>query len=65
MKMLFGCGKNPTSGFIKIFNDIHFRKMLQKRIAIMGALIEHPGFYDNLTGRKFRSIARLRRDLIV
>ena len=50
MKMLLNLVK-PTSGFIKIFNDIHLEDA-SKAYSLIGALIETPGFYDNLTGRE-------------
>ena len=59
MKMLLNLVK-PTSGFIKIFNDIHLEDA-SKAYSRIGALIETPGFYDNLTGREnLEIIARLR-----
>lgn len=59
MKMLMNLVR-PTSGSIKIFNADYLKCPLKtyKRI---GALIESPGFYENLTGREnLEIIARLR-----
>ena len=50
MKMLLNLVK-PTSGFIKIFNDIHLEDA-SKAYSRIGALIETTCFYDNLTGRE-------------
>lgn len=59
MKMLLNLVR-PTSGSISIFQEDYLKHPLKtyKRI---GALIESPGFYENLTGKEnLEIIARLR-----
>ena len=59
MKMLLNLVK-PTSGFIKIFNDINLEDG-SKAYSRVGSFVETPCFYDNLTGREnLEIIARLR-----
>ena len=62
MRMILNLIK-PTSGHVELFGDITTYKNMHNNLRKIGAIIETPGFYMNLSARENLDIHRLMMDI--